>query len=435
MSDYLFFLSYARRDAKGNPWLGRFYARLALEVGRACGLPSAVKENEIGFFDEKGIEAGDEWPHRLAEGLQTCKVFVCLYSKSYFKSEYCGKEFNVFRSRLAAYHRTHNGEAPGLILPVLWDLPTRIPEQLPEAVADIQYKHAELGEMYAERGLFYLIRTNKEAEYEEFIINFADRIVKKASGHDLPRLDPFPGIKSIKSAFHAIPDAPVPAPTVNVAPQRLPASADPPTINGPEVTWYVYLAGCQADYEGVRSKRECYGQMDGREWKPHLPPVEKKVSNIAQLVALEKDLTPDVLPLSQDLIANLRNAEETNTIAVLLVDPWSVKFEPYRKLMSYYDKNRFFSCGVIIVWNDNDDETMENHRDLRENIEETFRRNLGESGIFFRDSVRTEDEFRAELSALIDRVRERLMKRGKPARPTPGGGASGGDFFPTISGQ
>jgi FxsC-like protein len=421
MGDYLFFLSYARRDAKGDPWLRQFYDSLVRDVGRKC---ADVKESDIGFFDEEGIETGNEWPWRLADALQKSKVFVCLYSNAYFKSEYCGKEFQIFRSRLDSYRKTHAGIAPGLILPVLWD-PIRTAEQLPEAVADIQYQHADLGELYAKEGLAYLIRTKKKAEYQEFMMKFAEQIAN-ASKHNLPPLPAFPNIKSVKSAFHATSEAP----PVNVGHQGLPPSGILPRIAGPDVAWYVYFAGRQADYEGIRNTRECYGLLDGREWQPHLPPVDKKVGIITPTVAHEKNILTDVLPLTKDLIKNLRKAEETNTIAVLIVDPWSVRFESYRELMSDYDEYSFYNCGVIIVWNDNDEETKQNKEALQAEIRETFERNL--DNIFFRDSVKTEDEFRNELSAIIEKVRERLMNRAKPVRPIP---STGAELFPTISGQ
>ena len=431
MGDYLFFLSYARRDAKGDPWLRQFYNRLAREVARLSGLPANVEDSEIGFFDDKGIKDGDEWPWSLVSALQTTKVFVCLYSNAYFKSEFGGKEFQIFRSRLDLYRDRHGGIAPSLILPVLWD-PIRSVEQLPEAVVDIQYTRPEYGESYTQFGLAHLLRKKNAPAYQDFIARFAQHIVKKAETikNDLPQLSPFPSIKTVKSAFHATSE-PIP-PTVDVDHQQLPASAVRPTIKGPNVAWYVYFAGRQADYEGVRMRRECYGQVDGREWQPHLPPVDKKVGIITPNVAHEKNILTDVLPLSQDLIENLRKAEATNTIAVLIVDPWSVKFESYRELMSDYDENRFFNCGVIVVWNTNDDETMENRSELKEQIEATFHRNLEACDIFFRDSVETEDELRNELSAVIEKVRERLMKRGKPVRPIP---STGAELFPTISGQ
>src|SRR3954468_18823863 len=101
MSNYWFFLSYARRDAlSNNPYLKKFYKDLALAVGSAAALNSSVEVSDIGFIDNQGIETGDNWRETLAEALQTSRVLVCLFSRSYFNSEFCGKEFHAFSLRL-----------------------------------------------------------------------------------------------------------------------------------------------------------------------------------------------------------------------------------------------------------------------------------------------------------------------------------------------
>jgi hypothetical protein len=44
----------------------------------------------------QGQGQGHEWPWRLSNALATCSVFVPLYSRRYFKSEHCGKEWFAF---------------------------------------------------------------------------------------------------------------------------------------------------------------------------------------------------------------------------------------------------------------------------------------------------------------------------------------------------
>ncbi|HEX6184005.1 MAG TPA: TIR-like protein FxsC, partial [Pyrinomonadaceae bacterium] len=176
---YKFFFSYSRRDAKGNPYLKEFHRRLALEVGQAAGVSAAVDEADIGFFDTEGIEPGEKWPDKLAGALQSSKVFVCLYSNGYFKSEWCGKEFEVFRSRVAAYTPPSGRPAPRLIIPVLWDRRARLPEPLPDAVTDLQYTHADFGAKYEVEGLAYFMKLKSkanEAFVTRFIINLAEHI-------------------------------------------------------------------------------------------------------------------------------------------------------------------------------------------------------------------------------------------------------------------
>src|SRR6476661_6364046 len=127
MREYWFFLSYARTDNIG-PYHKRFHKDLSNEIRRRAALNSSTPIQQIGFFDETGIEVGDKWPDSLASALQSTRTLICLYSRSYFASPYCGKEFEVFRQRVAGVP----GALP-LIMPVLWDPPEDLPP-LPLAV-------------------------------------------------------------------------------------------------------------------------------------------------------------------------------------------------------------------------------------------------------------------------------------------------------------
>src|SRR5262244_3020632 len=71
-----------------------------------------------GFVDRTDIRAGQEWPDELAEALRTAETMVCLYSPSYFRSEYCGKEMQVFLDRRRNYIRANAGKKPANIIPV-----------------------------------------------------------------------------------------------------------------------------------------------------------------------------------------------------------------------------------------------------------------------------------------------------------------------------
>src|SRR5688572_33140691 len=121
MSTPWFFFSYARTDA-GTEDLKNFYSELVQEVRRKAGLPGDTPESDIGFMDTS-IPIGAEWPEKLANALRTCRTFICLYSRGYFNSDDCGREFQVFSSRLDEFVRASRSriERPSLILPVLWD--------------------------------------------------------------------------------------------------------------------------------------------------------------------------------------------------------------------------------------------------------------------------------------------------------------------------
>jgi hypothetical protein len=132
-----FMLSYARLDAKrivkGNeepdPTFEAFVEQLNQTVTQLTG-------EGPGFVD-RNIEIGKEWRDDIADALATAKTMVCLYSPSYFKSENCGKEMQVFLERRQSYIRANVGKKPANIIPVAWHpVPWRVPKTLP----DLQYK-------------------------------------------------------------------------------------------------------------------------------------------------------------------------------------------------------------------------------------------------------------------------------------------------------
>jgi FxsC-like protein len=191
------------------------------------------------------------------------------------------------------------------------------------------------------------------------------------------------------------------------------------------------LAGRKEDYQGKRRDISCYGDRGGYQWKPLLPPKPESIGAITPRVAGEKGLSPHVLPVSKDLVKHLQKAEEDNTITILVVDPWSVKVESYNQLMRDYDRYRLDNCAVIIVWNGADPETAERREELKEALDDVFERNLRVVDEVFRDSVQTEEELLTDLAAVIEKIRERLADRSKPARAVP---HNGGESFPNING-
>ncbi len=121
MSTPWFFLSYARTDSTGHEHLKKFYLDLAKEVRRIAGLDKDTKETEIGFLDTTSIETGAHWREKIAGPLKNSRVFICLYSRGYFGSPFCGKEFEVFRTRVNDYVKNSPPriDTPPLIIPVL----------------------------------------------------------------------------------------------------------------------------------------------------------------------------------------------------------------------------------------------------------------------------------------------------------------------------
>ena len=420
--DYWFFLSYARNDAKGDPWLKEFYERLARGVSQAAALASGLEPEDIGFIDDRGIESGTQWTDELAEALQSSRVLVCLYSRSYFNSEWCGKEFQVFRDRVQAYVDAHPGlKWPPLIQPVLWDRPDKLPKPFPEIVNDLKLQYAEsaYGQMYGEHGLEYIVKLGEKKEYERFLLEFPERVVNAARDHPLPRLEQLKPWEEVGNPFR---QAPKVLPDLTPA-GLLRASAPLPEAKGPEVAWFVYVAGRDQDYLGKREKRDSYGQIGGPLWKPYLPPNDKTAAFIAHSTAISKGMFGETLALSAQLAEHLRVARDTNTIVLLIVDPFSVELDAYWGPVAALNEYNFINCGVIILMNEKDPETLAKGEQLWDKIDKTFADTKVSNQLFFRESVKS-DEFANALCAAIDEVRDKIMKRGRILRPVDSTGGS-----------
>ena len=159
-------------------------------------LPPAQK---AGFMDRE-LRQGHEWPERLSNALATCRVFVPLYSRRYFKSEHCGKEWFAFNRR-RLNHKAKNAQ-PGRDdrarrcgFPMPDDL-------LPEAATSVQYNAAGFSPLYAEHGFYGIMKVSRWRDvYEEAVYLLAKRIVTAAEAS--PPVGPGGNVpyESLPSAF------------------------------------------------------------------------------------------------------------------------------------------------------------------------------------------------------------------------------------------
>jgi TIR domain-containing protein len=183
-----FFTSYARLDNNKHTKLGEALDELRERVRGKLG---ATRADEVGFFDLEDIQTGQRWIERLGGVVARCRVFVCFCSRTYFNREVCGKEFEVFRKRLAV-------PAPGAryVFPVIWDKCV-----LPAALGAYHADNAGFPREYFDDGLCALRRLRREAEYETTIEALATAIAAAANDPPLPPGVPVVDFDGVPSAF------------------------------------------------------------------------------------------------------------------------------------------------------------------------------------------------------------------------------------------
>jgi FxsC-like protein len=274
---------------------------------------------------------------------------------------------------------------------------------LPKLVQDLQFEDdAALGAAYAENGLMVLLRVRGEAyesAYQKFLIAIAGRIAAAAKTPP-PRLAKTPPYAEIASAFH---------PSVSQPPSR-----SAPAVKGVKSVWLVYAAGAEREYPATRTERGCYGASGG-EWQPFLPEADALVGAIATNVASGRNLYPQAVAVSPSLITQLQDAEDTNTMAVIIVDPWSIEITPYESAIRALDRARLTNCGVIVVWN-SDIETQGREGTLKTRLQQLLSRTWISRDVYFQDSVRSEDQLRTALAAALEDLRLRISARGRLLR-------------------
>ncbi|HEY0321990.1 MAG TPA: P-loop NTPase fold protein [Pyrinomonadaceae bacterium] len=200
-NNYWFYLSYSRSE--DNSFIKRFYLDLCRDIARLVG--SDVDPEQLGFFKSSSIEMGEEWERSVAEAISTCRTFVCLYSPGYFKSEYCGKEFQIFLDRVRTYKSPADGlGSPRFIFSILWDGGEQLQKSLPDVAAKLQYVPAGISGLVSSGGLYPLMKAGMldEGDYYQFLQRLSKSIVNEAKQLPLPPIHDIPPLNSIQSAFH-----------------------------------------------------------------------------------------------------------------------------------------------------------------------------------------------------------------------------------------
>src|SRR4051794_348541 len=190
-----FLLSYGRRDDLGESLVTHFYEALVNAVAQKAGIQSQIKPEKIGFFD-KSMEIGTHWHNGISEALASCRTLVCLISRSYIESEYCGKEFQIFTARLESF----STQQSPLILPIAWDSFAWFRDPPPEVLSKILIPADGYGKAYEKEGLGELVRRGK---HQSFARRFAEHLVSVAEKFPLPPSAQIQPLAEVPSAFHS----------------------------------------------------------------------------------------------------------------------------------------------------------------------------------------------------------------------------------------
>jgi FxsC-like protein len=323
-----FFLSYAHSpwNGPGNSqnqdfWPVKLFEDLCARVSRLGGLPPAAAKY-VGLMDQGQWARSDDGSARLARALASCRVFVPLFSRRYFGSEDCGKEWFAF-TRRAPTGPSRERAAPGAVIPALW-LPMDA-RYLPPVARAIDFIHPDFGDSYAANGFYGLIKLTKYTDAYEQAVDGLARLIARAAAESPMARQPAPHYAPLVNAFES---------GAGYAHGEQPLRI---TVVAPRLS--ELPCGGAAFHYG----------HDSCSWNPYAPRAARGLADHAADVARGLGYHPDVGDLSQHGRDLLRGGPPTSP-AVLIVDAWAATISEYASLLRRLDAMNRPWIQVIVPW-------------------------------------------------------------------------------------
>jgi FxsC-like protein len=392
-----FFLSYAhtpRYDpadpADPDAWVVDLYKDLCNDIMQLTSLPLGSKP---GFMDRE-LRPGNAWPMELAQALSTCRVFVPLYSRRYFESAQCGREWFAF-SRRVLNQVARGNERAGAIIPAIW-VPLE-PSQLPEAARSIQFDHRQLGDRYVTHGLYGIIKLSRYRDaYEEAVYELARRIVEVAQYATVEPEQPA-DYETLESSFG----------TTNSG------------VPGGRQLRLTVVAPHEDDLPAGRSAYH-YGRT-ARDWNPYRPDSVRSLADHASDLARNLDCRPDVGDLQDHADALISDAPPSHP-EILIVDAWATTQPECQEMLKRFDAMTKPWIQVVVPWNRSDTETVGAESRLRLSLDASLKNKLDEgraSSVMAVRGVPSLEDFSRVLPTVV-RTAVRGYLRHAPAHPPAG---------------
>jgi FxsC-like protein len=353
-----FFLSYARtpkRDPgdKEDPdrWVYKLYRDLC---GVILQLTDARPE-EAGFMDREN-RLGVEWSPELVNAIQRCRVFVPLYSRRYFQSNYCGKEWFAF-ARREATNRARGGEVASAIVPALWTRMNR--DSLPNVAQSVQFDHGALGERYCTEGFYGIMKLqNYRADYQRAVHRLAERIVDIGDA-DVAYPDDYAAGGRRPPDFESLPSA--------FGPDSAPQMTD----------GQLHISVLAHDVSTLPPGRvnDYYGET-AHTWSPYRPDYPQPLADYAMDLATKcLDCKPMIGSFLEGDSAG-GGAVYSIPPSLCLVDAWVSMSDVHRERLKRLNEIEESWVSVLIPWNSKDRDLTAASQDLRNKLQEHLGRKL-----------------------------------------------------------
>ncbi|MFC4586302.1 TIR-like protein FxsC [Sphaerisporangium corydalis] len=339
-----FFLSYAhtpRHDFDTGYDPDQWVERLFTDLCRHVTVLSGLNRNAPPGFMDRQLNSGSDWPRRLAESISSCRVFVPLYSRHYFDSEHCGREWTAFSQRILRHHARGSARVDRIV-PALW---VPVPhDDLPEVARSIQFGHSGLGTSYLEHGFYGIMKLRRFRDaYQMAVYRLARRIVEVGQAAMLTPSDPPPDYESLSNAFGQL------------DPHRADGLSIRISVIAPDIS---HLPEDRLPYH--------YGYTP-LEWNPYRPVLGRPLAEHVAEVVRQHGFRVEFGTSEEDAGDFFGDAARTSP-GIVLVDAWAtVSDRSLKQLRRLGEAGRPW-LTVLAPWNPDDAQTMDARSRLRANL-------------------------------------------------------------------
>ena len=297
-------------------------------------------------------QAAGSWPIEAARALATCRVFVPLYSSSYFADERCGQEWAYFARR----GRNRAGREPAsveAIVPGVWD-PVE-PYRLPPVAHSVRLSYGG-GSAYKDLGLYGIIKLSRfRRDYAGAVHDLADRIVTAAKRFPVAE-GPVVDFDELGSAF---------GPADRVHP-------------GGKWLRITVVAPRQDELPEGRESSPFYGPS-ALDWSPYATGLASAPPIAASAAGVARDLgfRAEVGDLDQHE-ADLLSGDLSPGPQILIIDPWALLVPHSRHLLQRLDARHAPWVQAVIPWGSGDGGSKDAAAKLRVALDAAFSHKLAE---------------------------------------------------------
>jgi FxsC-like protein len=353
-----FFLSYARtpkRDPFDRDDPDRWVHKLYKDLCGAILQMTDVQPEEAGFMDREN-RLGSEWSPELTSALTRCRAFVPLYSRRYFESDNCGREWFAF-ARREITQKARGRHVVDAIVPALWTRLER--DRLPHVAQSLQFDHKFLGERYCTEGFYGIMKLqNYRTDYQRAVYRLAEQIIT-VGDESVACADDDAADGMAQEDFESLPSAFGPASARRTAGGQLQIAVlahDTSTLP----------PGRAIEYYGITPHT----------WSPYRPDYPQPVADYAQELAKKcLDCTPLVGTFDDDA-ACWQSNERPVPPSLCLVDAWVSLSAKHQEQLSRLNQVEESWVSVLIPWNRQDQGLHEAQDDLRANLHQQLGRKL-----------------------------------------------------------